>query len=286
MISFFANIFGYVLNFIYSFVNNYGLAIILFSILLKIVLIPLSISQQKTMKKSAEMQKKVKEIQNKYEGNQEKINKETMNLYKQEKMNPFSGCFTAIIQIVLLFSMFYLVRNPLTHMKKVDTQVIDGYINEIKEESPEGERNLTYPEISVVKQKGAEDERVYINMDFLGLDLSNVPTQQLTNWTVYIIPVLYVISSLVSMKITTNTTNKKKKEEITENAENKEKTELDAVDQANKSMMWFMPIMSVSISLVAPLGLALYWLVNNVLIIIERLCINKYLENKEEKENA
>ena len=286
MISFFANIFGYVLNFIYSFVNNYGLAIILFSILLKIVLIPLSISQQKTMKKSAEMQKKVKEIQHKYEGNQEKINKETMNLYKQEKMNPFSGCFTAIIQIVLLFSMFYLVRNPLTHMKKVDTQVIDGYINEIKEESPEGERNLTYPEISVVKQKGAEDERVYINMDFLGLDLSNVPTQQLTNWTVYIIPVLYVISSLVSMKITTNTTNKKKKEEITENAENKEKTELDAVDQANKSMMWFMPIMSVSISLVAPLGLALYWLVNNVLIIIERLCINKYLENKEEKENA
>ena len=286
MISFFANIFGYVLDFIYSFVNNYGLAIILFSILLKIVLIPLSISQQKTMKKSAEMQKKVKEIQNKYEGNQEKINKETMNLYKQEKMNPFSGCFTAIIQIVLLFSMFYLVRNPLTHMKKVDTQVIDGYINEIKEESPEGERNLTYPEISVVKQKGAEDERVYINMDFLGLDLSNVPTQQLTNWTVYIIPVLYVISSLVSMKITTNTTNKKKKEEITENAENKEKTELDAVDQANKSMMWFMPIMSVSISLVAPLGLALYWLVNNVLIIIERLCINKYLENKEEKENA
>jgi len=203
-----------------------------------------------------------------------------MNLYKEEKMNPFSGCFTAIIQIILLFSMFYLVRNPLTYMKKIDSEVIDSYVNEIKEELPENERNIAYPEIAVIKQKGAEDERVYINMEFLGLDLSNVPSQNFSNWTVYIIPVLYVLSSLLSMKITTVSSNKKKEEE------NKEKTEIDAVEQANKNMMWFMPIMSVSISLVAPLGLALYWLVNNILMILERLCINKYLDSKEEKENA
>lgn len=282
MIGFFANIFGYALNLIYSFVSNYGLAIIIFSVLLKILLVPLSIKQQKTMKKSTEIQKKVKEIQYKYEGNMEKINQETLNLYKEEKMNPFSGCFTAIIQIILLFSMFYLVRNPLTYMKKIDSDVIDGYINEIKEELPENERNIAYPEIAVIKQKGAEDERVYINMAFLGLDLSNVPSQNFSNWTVYIIPVLYVLSSLLSMKISTMTTSKKEEEK----EENKEKTELDAVEQANKNMMWFMPIMSVSISLIAPLGLALYWLVNNILMILERLCINKYLDIKEEKENA
>ena len=282
MIGFFANIFGYALNWIYLFINNYGLSIIIFSVLLKILLIPLSIKQQKTMKKSTEMQKKVKEIQAKYEGNMEKINQETMNLYKEEKMSPFSGCFTAIIQIILLFSMFYLVRNPLTYMKKIDQDVINNYVNEIKEELPENERNITYPEIAVIKQKGNEDERVFINMDFLGLDLSNVPSQNFSNWTVYIIPVLYVLSSLLSMKITTVNTNKKNENKN----ENSEKTELDAVEQANKSMMWFMPIMSVSISLVAPLGLALYWLVNNVLMILERICINKYLENKEENENA
>ena len=282
MIGFFANIFGYALNWIYLFINNYGLSIIIFSVLLKILLIPLSIKQQKTMKKSTEMQKKVKEIQAKYEGNMEKINQETMNLYKEEKMSPFSGCFTAIIQIILLFSMFYLVRNPLTYMKKIDQDVINNYVNEIKEELPENERNITYPEIAVIKQKGNEDERVFINMDFLGLDLSNVPSQNFSNWTVYIIPVLYVLSSLLSMKITTVNTNKKNENKN----ENSEKTELDAVEQANKSMMWFMPIMSVSISLVAPLGLALYWLVNNVLMILERICINKYLENKEENENV
>ena len=282
MIGFFANIFGYALNWIYLFINNYGLSIIIFSVLLKILLIPLSIKQQKTMKKSTEMQKKVKEIQAKYEGNMEKINQETMNLYKEEKMSTFSGCFTAIIQIILLFSMFYLVRNPLTYMKKIDQDVINNYVNEIKEELPENERNITYPEIAVIKQKGNEDERVFINMDFLGLDLSNVPSQNFSNWTVYIIPVLYVLSSLLSMKITTVNTNKKNENKN----ENSEKTELDAVEQANKSMMWFMPIMSVSISLVAPLGLALYWLVNNVLMILERICINKYLENKEENENA
>ena len=282
MIAFFANMFGYVLNFIYSFINNYGLAIIIFSVLIKILLIPLSIKQQKTMKKSTEMQKKVKEIQTKYEGNMEKINQETMDLYKREKMNPFSGCFSAIIQIILLFSMFYLVRNPLTYMKKIDSEIIDGYVKEIKENLPDNEKNSAYPEIAVIKEKGKEDERVYINMEFLGLDLSNVPSQNLSNPTVYVIPVLYVLSSLLSMKISTQVSNKKDEE----NEKNNDKTELDAVEQANKSMMWFMPIMSVSISLVAPLGLALYWLVNNVLMILERLCINKFIENEEEKQNG
>ena len=282
MIAFFANLFGYILNWIYSIVANYGLAIIIFSVVLKIILIPLSIKQQKTMKKSTEIQEKVKAIQDKYEGNLEKINQETMNLYKSEKMNPFSGCFSAIIQIILLFAMFYLVRSPLTHMKKIEPEVIDKYVNEIKEELPENERNLAYPEISVIKEKGSEDENVYINMEFLGLDLSNVPSQELSNPKVYIIPALYVISSLISMKITTKMT-KKSKEKVKDNGE---KTELDAVEQANKNMMWFMPIMSVSISLVAPLGLALYWLINNILMIIERICINKYIEFKEEKSNA
>ena len=282
MIAFFANLFGYILNWIYSLVANYGLAIIIFSVVLKIILIPLSIKQQKTMKKSTEIQEKVKEIQDKYEGNLEKINQETMNLYKSEKMNPFSGCFSAIIQIILLFAMFYLVRSPLTYMKKIEPEVIDNYVNEIKEELPENERNLAYPEISVIKEKGSEDENVYINMEFLGLDLSNVPSQELSNPKVYIIPALYVISSLISMKITTKMTKKNKEK----GKDNGEKTELDAVEQANKNMMWFMPIMSVSISLVAPLGLALYWLINNILMIIERICINKYIEFKEEKSNA
>lgn len=273
MISFFANIFGYVLNLFYEFIGNYGLAIVLFSILLKIIMLPISIKQQKTMKKSAKIQEKLRVLQDKYKNNPEKLNQETMELYKNEKMSPFSGCFSAIAQIIILFAVFYLVRSPLTYMKKVDTELINQYTTEIQQS--EENKNNTYPEIAIIRQKGAEDEKVYINMEFLGLDLSSVPTQSLNDWRVYIIPGLYVLTSFISMRMTASMQTKK-------NDENAEKNELDAVAQANKSMSWVMPIMSLSIAIIAPLGLALYWLTNNLLMILERLVLNKFLKNEEE----
>lgn len=276
MISFFANIFGYVLNWFYGFVGNYGLAIILFSVVLKLVMLPISIKQQKTMKKSAKIQEKMRVLQDKYKNNPEKLNQETLELYKTEKMSPFSGCFSAIAQILILFAVFYLVRSPLTYMKKVDTELINQYTTEI-EQVEEGKKS-TYPEIAVIKQKGEEDERVYINMEFLGLDLSSVPTQSLSDWKVYIIPALYVLTSFVSMRMTTSMQTKKKDS----NSENTETNELDAVAQANKSMSYIMPIMSVSIAIIAPLGLALYWLISNLLMIVERLVLNRFLKNEEE----
>ena len=107
MISFFANTFGYFLNFLYNNLGNFGLAMIVFSIIVKIVLLPITIKQQKTMKKTAKVQQKLKEIQDKYKNNPEKLNQETIELYKRENMSPFRGCLGAIVQIILLFSVFY-----------------------------------------------------------------------------------------------------------------------------------------------------------------------------------
>ena len=118
MFQFFANIFGYLLDIINQFVNNYGLAIILFTAIIKLIMLPLSIKQQRSMKKNVELQEKLKVIQFKYKNDPEKLNKETMDLYKQEKMSPFSGCFSAIIQFILLISIFYMVRFPLTYIDR------------------------------------------------------------------------------------------------------------------------------------------------------------------------
>lgn len=279
MIAFFANLFGYILNFLYGIIQNYGVAIILFTVILKIILLPLTIKQQGSMRKTAKIQEKLKIIQFKYKNDPQKLNQETMALYKRENMSPFSGCLSAIIQILLLLSVFYLVSSPLTYMKKVDTDVINTYKEEMQlEEKASG---MAYPEINIIKEKGSTDETVNLNMNFLGLDLSNVPSQNLTNPTVYIIPLLYVVSSIFSMKLSMNTANKKRKEEKSEDGEN---TELDTMEAMNKNMMLIMPIMSVMISFIAPLGLALYWLVNNVLMIIERVVITKILDKKEEAE--
>ena len=332
MMSFFSNIFGYALNIIYEIVKNYGLAIILFSILLKLLLLPLTIKQQKTLKKSQKVQIKLKEIQDKYKNNPEKLNQEMMDLYKRENMSPFSGCLSSILQIILLLAMFYLVSRPLTYMKKVNTEEINKYKEAIVKEYGENSVSTTYPEISIVKyinkkqdnpeEKNTEvvenventaveikeneknneikenvveteeveeekvniDEDLYINMNFLGVDLSSIPKDNYKDWKVFIIPLLYIISSCISIKMTQIQTQTKKYEKKDDEKKNEEEPDMTA--QMSKSMTWMMPILAVSVSLVAPLGLALYWLVNNILMIIERIVIDKFIVPKGEEENA
>ena len=344
MIAFFANLFGYVLNFLYELVKNYGLAIILFSVLVKLLMLPISIKQQKTMKKSAKIQEEMKQIQFKYKNEPEKLNQEVMNLYKRENMSPFSGCFSSIVQLILLFSVFYLVRAPLTYMKKIDTNainqmkaivqengatrgyeeiaIIDYVRNLVNQESVEKNEDTSDENIkqnteintqntteSIIENEQQNSEtsaennqtqesnqqendqnnkeqfniynyidQVNLNMDFLGVDLSKVPSQDAKDVKVFIIPVLYVISSFISIRLSTATQNKKIKEN--ENSEE----EVDALAQSNKMMAWMMPIMSVSIASIAPLGLALYWLMNNILMIVERLISNKFLKEDDDKE--
>ena len=293
MFEFFANIFGYLLQFLYTLVNNYGLAIILFTLIIKLLLLPLSIKQQKTMKKSSELQEKVKVMQFKYKNDPEKLNKEMMNLYKTENVSPFSGCLTSIIQMLLLLSIFYLVRSPLTFMEKIPQENINTYIQQLKDEGKV--ISNVYPEIDLIretellKEKNPEDqfiEKTNIKMNFLGLDLSKIPQQNMTDYTVYIIPVLYILSSFISIRITTAKQQKDKEDKKSKNIDGntgkeikEENNEMDAVMQTNKMMSWFVPIMSISIAFIAPLGLALYWLISNILMIAVRLIIDKVVKS-------
>ncbi len=282
-----SSLFGYLLNALYSVFNNYGIAIIVFSVILRIILIPITIKQQKSLKKSAQLQEEMKEIQRKYKNNPEKLNQETIDLYKREKLSPFAGCFSSIIQLVIILSVFWLVSQPLTYMKKIDANIINDYKTQLQQEGNQS----TYSEIAIINRFSSQDARVSLNMDFLGLDLSKVPSSNLNDWKVYIIPLLYVISSVASIKLTNNF-NKKKKEDskaITDGTEvqsENEPNELEAMEAMNKNMMYMLPLMSVFIAFIAPLGLALYWFISNILIIIEKIIIDTVMKHKEEKENA
>lgn len=281
-----ANLFGYVLNFLYNAIQNYGLAIILFSVILKLILLPFTIKQQKSMKKSAKVQEEMNKLQLKYKNDPEKLNREVMDLYKREKMNPLSGCLSSIIQLFIIVSVFYLVSRPLTYMKKIDSNIINDYKNEMTEK---GETS-SYPEIKIIETKSQEDENVYINMDFLGLNLSKVPMQNLNDFKVYIIPLLYIVTSIVNIKLSTAMTkaNKKKEEKKDdtdkENKKDGEETaeeQLESMQQMTNSMNYMMPIMSIAIALIAPLGLSLYWFVSNVLQLLERVAIEAITKKTE-----
>lgn len=294
MFQFFANIFGYLLEILYNLINNYGVAIILFSVIIKIILLPLSIKQQRTLKKSTELQDKMKTLQFKYKNNPEKLNQEMMSLYKSENMSPFSGCLTAIVQFILLISIFYLVRSPLTFMEKIPQDDINKYVSQVQEDGRQVSQ--VYPEIDLIREanwlqeKNPGDEsakKLSLQMNFLGLDLSKIPQQNMSDYTVYIIPALYILSSFISIRLTTamqTKKNKENKDKVIDGATGKEliteeeANEMDTVMQTNKMMSWMMPIMSISIAFIAPLGLALYWLVNNILMILERLILNKFIK--------
>ena len=141
-----------------------------------------------------------------------------------------------------------------------------------------------------------EDENVYINMDFLGLDLSKVPMQNLNDIKSLIIPILYVVTTFVNIKIMQNLNKskeqrekekldkemKKKKVAITDGKNEETMDEqLQSMQQMTNSMNYMMPIMSIAIAVIAPLGLSLYWLVKNILQLCERLILNKVMKKEE-----
>ena len=310
---FISELFGYLLNWLYDIFNNYGIAILIFSVVLRIILIPITIKQQKSMKKSAKLQTEMSEIQKKYKNNPEKLNQETIDLYKREKMSPFSGCLSSVLQLIIILSVFWLVSQPLTYMKKIDKDLIEKYSTEMKESGYNS--NNSYVQIATIDyaetkyqeitkqleqdevenreelvKKQEEYNKLRLNMNFLGIDLSKVPTQSLNDWRVYVIPILYVLTSIISIKITTSTQKNKQNKDIvvSENEKNNEE-EVDPTEQMqqmSKSMMYMMPAMSVMIAIIAPLGLALYWLMSNILMIIERLIINKFMKKDDEEESS
>ena len=288
--AFLANLLGYVLNYLYNWVQNYGWAIIIFSVLLKLILLPFTIKQQKNIKKSAKISEETSKLQVKYKNDPEKLNREIMDLYKREKASPFSGCLSSVLQLIIFIYVFYLVSSPLTYMKKIDKTIIDNYKTELTESG----QTSSYPEIKIIENKSQEDEKVNINMNFLGLDLSKVPMQNLNDVRVYIIPILYIVVIFINTKITTNLTSKNNNKNKNENnkelktaGEETTEEQMESIQQMTNSMSYMMPIMSVAIALIAPLGLSLYWLVSNLLQLAERITIdfvsNKINKTEEEK---
>ena len=149
-------------------------------------------------------------------------------------------------------------------MEKIPQDNINTYIQQLKDEGKA--ISNVYPEIDLIretellKEKNPEDqfvEKTNVKMNFLGLDLSKIPQQNMTDYTVYIIPVLYILSSFVSIRITTAKQQKDKEDKKSKNIDGntgkeikEENNEMDAVMQTNKMMSWFVPIMSISIAFI------------------------------------
>lgn len=269
MIDAIASLFGAVVRLIYNLVGeNYGLSIIIFAILTKVVLFPLNLKQAKTtedMKKIGPMEQ---EIRKKYKGNNEKMATELQKLYAEHKINPVAGCLPALIQIPIIIAMFYIVKQPLTYIKQIPNEQIVEYIQEIKgNDEKVTKAEIKNSEISIA------DEKDLINMDFLGINFGDIPANSVNKkiakedrpgYITLIVPALSLILSILQTKLTM------KKSNLT-----KEQLE------QQKTMNMMMPFLSAYISYIMPLALGVYWLIGNVCQMISQLLIDKLVKDKK-----
>ena len=123
--------FGYLLKFWFWLCGNYGLAMILFSVTIKFILFPMTLKQQKSLRKNQELQPKLNELQQKYANDQQQMAAEYQKFMKENKFNPFGGCLLSIVQIFVLFGVLYVVLNPIKYMEKYD----EAQINEALQQS-------------------------------------------------------------------------------------------------------------------------------------------------------
>ncbi|MBB6218057.1 YidC/Oxa1 family membrane protein insertase [Anaerosolibacter carboniphilus] len=107
---------GMLLNFLYGLIGNYGITIIAFTVIVKLILLPLTLQQLKSTKQMSELQPKLKELQEKYKNDKEKLNAKTVELYQQYKINPLGGCLPLLIQMPIIFGLFAVLREPIKYI--------------------------------------------------------------------------------------------------------------------------------------------------------------------------
>ena len=268
--------FGWLMYGLYHLVSNYGVALVLFTLVVKVLLFPLGFKQQKSTIKMQMIQPKVQEIQAKYKNNQAKMNEELQALYSKENYSPMSGCGPTLIQFPVIFGLLDVVYKPLTHLLRLSSENID-VLSAVAKDLGVGMTGYA-PQINIyqsVMQNPAAYSSVgadviqkiqSLNMNFLGLDLSgtpNLPWQGGWNWLV-LIPVLSaataLLSSIISMKNSPN---------------------MGQAGASMKLMMYIMPLMSLWFTFLVPVGVGIYWTLSNVFSCIQMVILNKIYNPKE-----
>ena len=289
---------GWIIEMIYSLVANYGLAIIIFTVIVKLILLPLNIKSQKAMRKQQKIQPILQELQKKYANDQEKLNREMMKLYKENNVSMTGGCLPMLIQMPILIGLYQVIQRPLSYLVGVDwmaQEVIDK-VYMLRDAMAASIGNLaTQTEEMLARTyqiqlsqwagivNGPNDPWV-LNFDFLGLDLANTPSAALNYLmrldfsnpgviALLIIPVLAVVSQLLTTKLT----------QVQSGQNNKTDSASSTANQMSKSMMIMMPIMTGVFTFTLPSGIGVYWIVSSLVQLIQQLALNKYFDSKGEE---
>ena len=287
--------FGWLMRQFYELTGNFGLAVILFSLAVTIVLLPFMAKSKKGMMRMTRLQPKLMELQKKHEGNQQKLNEEIAKLYRQEKASPMGGCLWTLLPFPILLALYRAVIKPLTIVMGVPDELLAeggallNRLNELGFTLAEG-ANSYYAQIyqsefitaNFDQFAGISDKLIPMDFNFLGLNLAATPNWHFWAfdfsegvWPViglFLIPIISTALSYLSMYISQKV--------------NATTATTAQAQSTNKMMLWMMPLMSLWLGFTLPAAMGIYWIMNSITGIIRDTALTAYYKKKLDAEDA
>ena len=300
--------FGWLLGFLYEATSNYGVAMILFAIIVQLVLLPINAKSKKSMMKMSRIQPRVQEIQKKYANDQQKQNEAIQQLQREEGVGMgFGGCLWSLVPMLILIPLYSVVRQPITYMLHETVETATEIVKVIKAAAPtyfvEGRdfydemvaAQLIPQFVEELKAAGLSlnaNTLEGVNFNFLGIDFSSVAQFNVFGWSAFdwahigafLVPVLSAGSQVLTMWISTKMNNSVITDE--KGVQDEETAKKSQANQTNKVMMFTMPLMSLWIGFTMPIALSLYWLIGGLVRTAEDVVLTKKYRKIYDAEDA
>ena len=290
--------FGWLTRILFGFFGNYGMAIIMLTIIIRAALIPLNITSQKSMIKMQALSGKTAELQRKYGDDKQKYQEEVMKLQQENGAMGFSGCILPFIQIFLIWPIYRIVSGPLIYLSQVSKENVQNMIDLANSEGLVTTKRLTaelhIPLIEILNNnsdflsqcinKGYIGMGQLLDLHFLGMDLTKTPawnpvtiiSDPKTYLPLLVFPILVILTNIFSMRMATwlkpgyKEQQEAKKREKT-NPARQGQTPTDQAEMTTKMMTWMMPILMLFTTFTLPAAMGLYWVVGGLMSILTQI---------------
>ena len=294
--------FGYLLDWLDRFANNYGVSLILFSLIVKLVLLPMSIKSKKSMLKMSRLAPMAKALEAKYGDDKQKYQMALQQMYKEEGVSMGGGCLWSFIPLIILLPLYYVIREPITYMMHNSRSIAAGVVAYIKASGVALGTNTYYAQLSAAGHLGEFLEELKalpifetaklraIDFSFLGIDLAAIPTFKFWTWEnptwaqigLFLIPLLSGGFQMLSMFLSQKMNNK-----VATNADGEQDAEATkAANQTNTTMMLMMPLMSLWIGYSMPAAISIYWIAQAVFGAIQDYFLTVHFRKVYDEEDA
>ena len=294
--------FGYLLDWLYTFTNSYGLALILFSLIVKLVLLPMSVKSKKSMLKMSRLSPQVKALESKYGDDKQKYQLAVQQLYKEEGVSMGGGCLWSFIPLLIMLPLYYVIREPITYMMHNSRSIAAAVVAYIQASGVELGGNAYYAQLAAAGHLGEFLDELKalpilegaklreISFSFIGIDLASIPTFQFWKWEnptwsqigLFLIPVVSAGLQAASMWISQKMNN-----QVATNADGEQDADAaKAANQTNATMMLMMPLMSLWIGFSMPAAISIYWIAQAVFGAVQDYFLTKHYRKVYDEEDA